>query len=351
MGYQDRPYARDDYGRGGMPRWAWWLLAGRVPLFTVFGIKVQLHSSMVIVLGVVLALGLSDQFRVVDRIPFALMLFGIVLLHEFGHCFAARWVGGEADEIVMHPMGGLAMARPPGRPLPTFITVAGGPAVNIVICLVAGAILLMHGATLPLNILRPIGPPFTGFGDVFWWTWFVFYTSYSLLLFNLLPVYPLDGGQMLNAILWPRVGYRKALLFSAATGLVGCVGLFFLGFMTESFGLAILGGFLAYTNWQLWRAARYSTDYELDAPPEESGGVIFAGGGGGYGGAVRYSTAKEDAAITKQRQRERAADAASQQKIDRILAKVSAEGMQSLNWMEKRALAQETERQRAGRQR
>ena len=52
--------------------------------------------------------------------------FVIILLHEFGHCFAGRWVGGEADEILMTPLGGLAFARPPKRPLPTFITVAAG---------------------------------------------------------------------------------------------------------------------------------------------------------------------------------------------------------------------------------
>ena len=67
------------------------------------------------------------------------ILFVSVLLHEFGHCFAARWIGGEADEILMTPLGGLALAdaaaAAAGR---AFVTVAGGPLVNVVICLVTG---------------------------------------------------------------------------------------------------------------------------------------------------------------------------------------------------------------------
>ena len=75
-------------------------------------------------------------FSLGDGLRFVAVLFLVVLLHEFGHCFTARWVGGHAEDILMTPLGGLAFASPPSRPLPTFLTVAGGPAVNVMICVV-----------------------------------------------------------------------------------------------------------------------------------------------------------------------------------------------------------------------
>src|SRR2546423_14085770 len=135
MAFSDREYYRE--GRtGGNP--FMWLLTGSVPLFTVFGIHVRAHASLIITIVLVLVFGLGPGFTWQDRVQSMGILFCIVLLHEFGHCFAARWVGGQADEIIMHPLGGLALTRPPHRPLPMFLTVAGGPAVNVIICLVCG---------------------------------------------------------------------------------------------------------------------------------------------------------------------------------------------------------------------
>src|SRR4029078_2419423 len=96
-----------------------WLWAGRVSLFTAFGIRVYAHASLVVMAVLVLLLGLGPNAPWPDRIQSMSMLFLIVLLHEFGHCFAARWVGGEADEIVMHPLGGLALAVPADWPFAT----------------------------------------------------------------------------------------------------------------------------------------------------------------------------------------------------------------------------------------
>ena len=66
------------------------------------------------------------------------ILFVSVLLHEFGHCFGARIMGGRGEEILMWPLGGLAFADPPRRPWPQLVTTVGGPLVNVVICLVTG---------------------------------------------------------------------------------------------------------------------------------------------------------------------------------------------------------------------
>ena len=78
------------------------------------------------------------------------ILFGIVLLHEFGHCFAARWTGGDAQEIMMTPLGGLAMTMSRNHWWSRFVTVAGGPLVNVGLCLICGVgIFVLSGITVP----------------------------------------------------------------------------------------------------------------------------------------------------------------------------------------------------------
>src|SRR4051812_19318582 len=136
MAFQDRPYYRDRSGSTGNP--LMWLLTGSIPLFTVFGIHVRAHASLILTIVLVLLFGFGTPAPLQERVISSAILFLIVLLHEFGHCFAARWVGGEADQILMHPLGGLALAAPPRRPLPTFITVAAGPAGYVLICIVCG---------------------------------------------------------------------------------------------------------------------------------------------------------------------------------------------------------------------
>src|SRR5205823_14054724 len=116
------------------------------------------HASLVITIIAGLVFGIAPGLTWQDRVQSMGILFFIVLLHEFGHCFTARWVGGEADEILMHPLGGLAMAQPPRRPLPTFLTIAGGPAVNLLFCILSGAIVWAVFGFLPLNPVRPLSP-------------------------------------------------------------------------------------------------------------------------------------------------------------------------------------------------
>ena len=336
MGWQDRPYYRE--GRGGATgNPLMWLLTGTVPLFTAFGIRVQAHASLIVTVVLVLVFGLGPGFTWQDRVGSMAILFIVVLLHEFGHCFAARWVGGDADEIVMHPLGGLALASPPRRPLPTFITVAGGPAVNVVICLLCGAILWLLTGWLPWNPFRfqPIGS-FASWFNVWWYAGWIYQISYALLIFNLLPIYPLDGGQMLQTILWPKFGYYKSMNFSCITGMVGSVLGGMIAIATGKIGLAILAifGFLTCLNMrrQLLAAGPWAFEDE----------EIFAS-------SLTYTEPRrrKPSLWAQRRERKRAeAEQADRTKIDQILAKVSAHGMHSLTWFEKRALQKATERQR-----
>src|SRR4051812_48944624 len=224
MAWQDRHYYRDQSGQTRNP--LMWLLTGSVPLFTAFGIRVRAHASMVLLIGITMLLsGGGGMGGVWNSMTFCTVLFGIILLHEFGHCFAARSVGGEANDILMWPLGGLAFADAPMRAWPQFFTAAGGPLVNVGICILTGigmAAVNWRHPNVPWNPLsRQFSLPYgNALGYYFWW---IFVISWGNLLFNLVPVFPLDGGRLLQGGLWFKLGYYKSTIIACNVGLVGSV--------------------------------------------------------------------------------------------------------------------------------
>jgi Zn-dependent protease len=351
MGWEDRPYYRDPRPGAGNP--LMWLLTGSVPLFTAFRIRVRMHASLLIFIVLIL-LGALQVGTLADRLISAGALFTIVLLHEFGHCFAARWVGGDAEEIIMHPLGGLALASAPKRPWPTFVTVAGGPAVNLVICAITGTILWLAFGMIPWNPMsvqsleRVYREGMENFASSFdtWgrWVLWIHFMSWGLFVFNLLPVYPLDGGQMVQSILWPKFGYYKSMLFAATTGIVGGVLMIAVGIAALNFFLLLIGVMGVMNCVQLRRMLLAEGPWgfqDEDSPYAESLGL------GVYTKSASQTKPKRvsQRAIKRAKQREDA-ERAEREQVDQILAKVSANGMNSLSWWEKRTLKRATERQR-----
>jgi Zn-dependent protease len=337
MGWQDRPYYRDRGDTSGNP--LMWALNGSVPLFTAFGIRVRAHASLLICIGLVLILGLGQGFFWQDRIIAMSLLFLVVLVHEFGHCFAARAVGGSAEDILMTPLGGLAMANAPRRWGATFITVAAGPAVNVVICVGCAAFLWAMSVPLPWNPLH-LNAYFTHFSwfDPLRYAYQLYFISWALLLFNLLPIYPLDGGQMLHAVLWWKLGHFRAMLIACVVGMVGSVLMLAVGLATVSLFLILIGGSCLYNCFMIRK-------------------MTLANGPEDYADQIDYSAAYEPQTPKKHRRRlnqrairkaRKVAEEArlEQVRIDQILAKVSAQGMASLTWSERRALRKATEHRR-----
>src|SRR5262245_54746224 len=122
--------------------------AWSIPLGRLFGITVRVHWLFPFVaLGLILhiAVGRKDYTPPdgtwVDAPTLVAILFVWVLLHGLGHCFAARWVNGEAQEVLIWPLGGLASVDLPNRPRAHFITAAAGPFVNLLLCV--GCVLLL----------------------------------------------------------------------------------------------------------------------------------------------------------------------------------------------------------------
>ncbi len=218
---------------------------GGFRLFRLAGIDVFLHWTWFVVAALELRRAQDYGSPVFGVIEY-LALFVIVTMHEFGHALACRQVGGRADQIVLWPLGGVAYVNPPQRPGATLWSLAAGPLVNAVLLPVLAGLYLSArsagwAASAPdaLALLRAVA-----------------YITAGLLLFNLLPVYPLDGGQILRSLLWFVLGRARSLMAAALFGFVGVLGLAALALRSESTWLGILAAFVGMNCWQGFQQAR-----------------------------------------------------------------------------------------------
>lgn len=190
----------------------------------VAGIDVKLHVTFLLLLiwiGVVYYLQ-GGAGAALFSLLFILLLFGSVLLHEFGHALAARRYGIGTHDITLLPIGGVArLARMPEDPKQELVVALAGPAVNVVIA----ALLFLGLGSLP----APGEVLGTGLGTL---AGQLLLVNVMLVLFNLLPAFPMDGGRVLRAFLAMRMSYVRATTIAARVGqgmafLFGFVGLFF----------------------------------------------------------------------------------------------------------------------------
>jgi Zn-dependent protease len=220
---------------------------GSIRLFRVAGIEVFLHWSWFLV-----AIYEVQQWRSFFSSPLwaaavYVGLFVLVTMHEFGHALACRQVGGQAERIVLWPLGGIAFVNPPPRAGAMLWSIAAGPLVNVI---------LFPVLTYGLHIAAGLGLVQTSPDAylVVLWLWRI---NLALLCFNLLPIYPLDGGQILRAILWFPLGQIRSLFIATGIGFVGG-GLFALyAFYRQSIWLGLLAFFLLSQAGRGWRHAQY----------------------------------------------------------------------------------------------
>src|SRR6202020_3125430 len=126
-----------------------------------------------------------------------------------------RSVGGRANLIVLWPFGGVAYVAPPQRAGATLWSIAAGPLVNVALLPVLWGLASL-GDSLGWNTTSP---------DAYKLLQEVLKIDLGLLIFNILPVYPLDGGQILRSLLWFVVGRARSLMAATMVGFVGVAGL------------------------------------------------------------------------------------------------------------------------------
>ena len=205
--------------------------SGAIRLFQFRGITVYMHWSWLLVAVFEISMRSGAYSSFTWNVLEYLALFGIVTMHEFGHAFACRSVGGRAAEILLWPFGGVAIVDPPPLPGATLWSIAAGPLVNVALSPILGGLALLISAAASSNVhafLRSLT-----------------FINVGLLMFNLLPVYPLDGGQILGALLWFVLGRARSMIVTAIIGLAGVVGIAWLALSTFSPWLGLVALFMA----------------------------------------------------------------------------------------------------------
>lgn len=178
----------------------------------IAGIEVRIHATFLLLLAFygADAYSQSGSAEAVKTVSFILLLFLCVVLHEFGHAFAARAFGIRTPDITLLPIGGVArLERMPSNPWQELVIAVAGPAVNVVIvCLLALVLGGIPGPSAfenapPARELLLIG---------------LFFVNIMLIVFNMIPAFPMDGGRVLRALLAMKLPHANATLVAARVG-------------------------------------------------------------------------------------------------------------------------------------
>ena len=218
---------------------------GSFRLFRFSGIDVFLHWSWFLVAAYEIQNRTTKYSSITWNVLEYLALFLIVMIHEFGHALACRQVGGTSNQIVLWPLGGVAYVSPPPRPGATLWSIAAGPLVN--------------GALLPILYVLDASSRSAGWAETmpnaYALLHAVSFINLALLIFNMLPIYPLDGGQIFRSLLWFLLGRARSLMAATIIGFVGVAGLIALAVWVQSPWFAILSVFILMNCWTGLRQA------------------------------------------------------------------------------------------------
>jgi stage IV sporulation protein FB len=213
-----------------------------VRVFRLFGITVRLHWTLPVFLLYLVVSHFAHYGT--PSLGYAAALAGctflLVLLHEFGHCAAARRAGLSADDIVLWPLGGVATVGGSGSPATEVGVAAAGPAVNLVVCgLLLGA-MAAQGIPWDWQNLNVFAPHYAGrlLPDLFRISWMLF-------AFNLaMPAYPMDGGRILQGVLAMRLGMDRATYVAAGVAMGVAALMVAGGLVVQDVFLALIGIFI-----------------------------------------------------------------------------------------------------------
>lgn len=209
----------------------WSLNIGRL-----FGIRLELHVTfLLLVAWVAVDQGLlaGHVEAALAAVVLTLLVFACVVLHELGHALTARRFGVATRDIVLLPIGGVArLERMPARPQQELLVAIAGPAVNVVIAVALVLLMVFAGRPTALAVL----------GDGLLET--LLLVNVAMVLFNMIPAFPMDGGRVLRALLGLRLPFPRATRIAAGVGQAAAV-------------LLAVAGLLVLHNWVLVLAAGF----------------------------------------------------------------------------------------------
>lgn len=376
-----------------------------LPLYRAFGIQVRIHLLFFLITIPMCLRLIAETKGVIWWFDIFMITTGLVflsvLLHEYGHSFSARWVGGESSEILLWPLGGLAFVEVPHTPRHHAIVTICGPAVNAALCLLC-SLALVAGGYSPLKSLNPFNSPYgtethnfqdgrtysseyryfiykagtaepVGIGIQSgdqkvdfavaeggeravlpaWaiWAWRLCWINWWLFLFNMLiPAYPMDCGRLLHSYLWTRTDYSRATIICCYVGYA--VAAVMLG-LTIATNEAILGGLALFIGISCYAALQKEKETERGAF-----GYDFSQG---YTSLERDNPTDPplhrpkrkgflkswlDARKAKKIHREQTQRIEDDQRMDSLLEKINRQGKQSLTDEERRFMERVSARYR-----
>ena len=203
-------------------------------LGTVSGIKLRVHWTFLLLpiwIYVSSIMGGNGFSAAVVSVMFVLAIFGCVLLHELGHALAARQFGIGTRSITLLPIGGVAaLERMPRHPFQELWIAVAGPLVNVVI-----AAVLITGLSLS---------PVAGMSALGQFLGQLALANIVLVLFNMIPAFPMDGGRVLRSVLAMFMEYSRATNVAATVGQACAIGLGLLGLFSGQLMLLLVAGFV-----------------------------------------------------------------------------------------------------------
>jgi Zn-dependent protease len=229
-------------------------------LGTAFGIPLYVHSTFLLLPALVLFENLgAGSLTLAFMLLLVVAIFGCVLLHELGHALMARFYGIGTRDITLYPIGGVArLERMSEKPDQELAIAVAGPAVNLVLAalltpvvVLAWAVGALHGAGISLSLDEGLGVLGLRFLVCLW------LANISLLLFNLLPAFPMDGGRVLRALLSLGLGHLRATAVAVRVGLVVACLIGALGVWAGSPMLVVVALFVCFAGQMELRMLRH----------------------------------------------------------------------------------------------
>ena len=240
-------------------------MRGSLRLFTWFGIPVHLHWSFGLIFLYAFWIGYENNLDLMGTMwlmGFFIALFGCVLLHEYGHALTARRYGVNTHDIILTPIGGIArLERMPEKPIQEFVVAIAGPLVNVAIAILLFAISMLVFSEERWEFFRWFLEQQFSFSDVdetgqvleetgIQPSGLLFYlpvlvaTNIGLVLFNLIPAFPMDGGRIFRSLLAIRLGRVRATQWAAWLGQIIAAVFIVYGLWSSAFTLALVGFFV-----------------------------------------------------------------------------------------------------------
>ena len=244
------------------------LMRGSLKIFTWFKIPVYIHWSFSLIILYFVWLGFQEQggpSGVLEALILLFSLFACVLLHEFGHSLMARRFNIDTQDIILTPIGGIArLERMPENPRQELLVAIAGPMVNVIIA----AIIFLVGITVlqyhntgswyfenALSFWSSLGAGDYEMGEmldnvaptlpiVIKLLPELLILNVMMVVFNMIPAFPMDGGRVLRALIAMRVSRLKATLVAARIGQVISILFVITGIYFNAFTMALIGFFV-----------------------------------------------------------------------------------------------------------